>query len=76
MIDDRCRGDSFLFQTLHAQRIALEKELSRFPPPGVISASGPASAQDIRRSFLPVFFAVNAFFTQIWAAWIAAGAFW
>ena len=75
MVDNRCRGDSSFLQTHHAQRVELEEALSRFPPPGVISSGGGASAQRIRRPFLPVFFAISAFFAQIWAAWKSAGAF-
>ena len=39
MIDYRRRGDFFVFQALHAQRVALEIQLSCLAPPGTVDAA-------------------------------------
>ena len=74
MIDYRRRGDFFLFQAHDAQGMELEVQLPGFPPLGVVSTGGGASAQRVGGPFFSVFLAESAFFTEVGAAGVATGA--
>ncbi len=74
MIDYRRRGDFFVFQALHAQRMALEIQFSCLAPPGIIPTGGSIAAQSVRRPRFSVLLAVYACLTEVRASGKPAGA--